>query len=208
MDSDSKKRYIISTKVPSVSDDRLQVGLWYAGIIATNTELVGGKKGRNDEDALYKKQNENFVNWCNKNYLCLNVDALYKKQNENFVNWGNKNYLCLNVSKTKEMCTDFRKNQRCPKPVYIKGEAVERVGTYKYLGVVFDRRLNWKENINSVVKKVNPRMYFMRKLRSFGVNSDMLVTFYNAVICSLIMFGSVCKGGNISKFYKGSWERL
>ena len=25
-------------------------------------------------------------------------------------------------------------------------------------------------------------MYCMRKLRSFGVNSDMLVTFYNAVI--------------------------
>ena len=39
----------------------------------------------------------------------------------------------------------------------------------------------------------------MRKLRSYGVNSDMLVTFYNAVMCSIIMFGSVCWGGNISK---------
>ena len=105
------------------------------------------------------------------------------------------------------MCIDFRKNQRCPEPVYIKGEAVERVGTYKYLGVVFDRRLNWKENINSVVKKVNPRMYFMRKLRSFGVNSDMLVTVYNAVICSL-MFGSVCRGGNITKFDKGKLGKI
>ena len=85
--------------------------------------------------------------------------------------WSDKNYLYLNVSKTKEMCTDFRKNQRCSKQVYIKGEAVERVSTYKYLGVVFDRRLNWKENINSVLKKLNPRMYCMRKLRSFGVNS-------------------------------------
>ena len=28
----------------------------------------------------------------------------------------------------------------------------------------------------------------------------MLVIFYNAVICSIIMFGSVCWGGNISKF--------
>ena len=37
----------------------------------------------------------------------------------------------------------------------IKGEAVERVDTYKYLGVVFDSKLNWKENINSVLKKVN-----------------------------------------------------
>ena len=76
----------------------------------------------------------------------------------------------------KEMCIDFRKNQRCPKPVYIntttttnnnsyialyhvkiyklaalyiKGEAV--VLLTKYLGVVFDSKLNWKENINSVL---------------------------------------------------------
>ena len=54
------------------------------------------------------------------------------------------------------------KNQRCAKSVYIKWEAVERVDTYKYLGVGFDSKLNWKENINSVLKKVNSRMYFMR----------------------------------------------
>ena len=53
----------------------------------------------------------------------------------------------------KEMCIDFRKNQRCPKPVYIKREAVEIVNTYKYLGAVFDSKLNWKENTNSVLKK-------------------------------------------------------
>ena len=48
-------------------------------------------------------------------------------------------------------------------------------------------------------------MYCLRKLRSFGVNSAMLVTFYNAVICSIIVYGSVCWGGNISKF---EWGRL
>ena len=84
---------------------------------------------------------------------------------------------------------------------------MERVDTYKYLGVVFDSKLNWKENINSVLKKVNSRMYRMSKLRSFGVNSDMLVTLYNAVICSIIMFGSVCWGVNISKL-EGGRKRL
>ncbi len=51
-------------------------------------------------------------------------------------------------------------------------------------------------------------MYCMRKLRSFGVNSDMLVTFYNAVICSIIMFDSVCWGGNISKLDRGRLEKI
>ena len=114
----------------------------------------------------------------------------------------------MNVSKTKEMCIDFRKNQRCPKPVYTKGEAVDRVDTYKYLDVFFDSKLNWKENTSSVLKKVNSRMYCMRKLRSFGVNSDMLVTFYIAVMCSIIMFGSVCWGGNISKLDRGRLEKI
>ena len=48
----------------------------------------------------------------------------------------------------------------------------------------------------------------MRKLRSFGVNSDMLVTFYNAVICSIIRFGSVCWGENISKLDRGRLEKI
>ena len=99
---------------------------------------MAGKIGT-DEDALYQRQIENFVNWCEKNYS--------------------------------------RNNQRCPKPVYLKGEAVERVETYKYLDVVFGSKLNWKENINSVLKKVDTRMHCLRKLRSFGVNSGILVTF-------------------------------
>ena len=48
----------------------------------------------------------------------------------------------------------------------------------------------------------------MRKLRSFGVNLDLLVIFYNVVICSIIMFGSVCWGGNISKLDRAKLEKI
>ena len=56
-------------------------------------------------------------------------DTLYYKQIKNFMNWCDKNYLHLTVSKTKQTFIDIRKNQRCPKPVYIKGEATEKVET-------------------------------------------------------------------------------
>ena len=36
----------------------------------------------------------------------------------------------------------------------------------------------------------------------------MLVTFYNAVICIIIMFGSVCWCGNISKVDRGRLEKI
>ena len=48
----------------------------------------------------------------------------------------------------------------------------------------------------------------MKKLRSFGLNSDVLVTLYNTVICSSIMFGSACWGGHISKLDKGRLEKI
>ena len=48
----------------------------------------------------------------------------------------------------------------------------------------------------------------LEKSQIFEVNSDMLVTFYNAVICSIIVYGSVCWGGNISKFDKGRFEKI
>ena len=76
------------------------------------------------------------------------------------------------------------------------------------MGLVFDTKLNLKENINSVLKRVNTRMYCLRKLRSFGVNLGMFVTFYDAVICSIVVYGSVCWSGNISKFDRGRLEKI
>ena len=65
------------------------------------------------------------------------------------------------------MCIDFRTNQRCPKPVYMKGEAVERGRTDKYLGVVFGSKLNWKENINSVLRKSELENILLEKAEIF-----------------------------------------
>ena len=99
-------------------------------------------------------------------------------------NWLEKSVMMrMHYITSKKMCIDFRKNQRCQKPVYIKGEAVERVETYKDLGVVFDSKLNRKENINSVLKKVNTRLYCLRKLRSFGDRyvSNSILLYYVAL---------------------------
>ena len=51
------------------------------------------------------------------------------------------------------MITDFGKNRTQPNSIVIKGVEVERVSTYKYLGVVFDSCLNRKENTNTITKE-------------------------------------------------------
>ena len=59
------------------------------------------------------------------------------------------------------MCINFRKNRSNLKLVWIKGEVVERVSwpTHKYLGVMFDNKLCWDQNISCIIKKANTSLY-------------------------------------------------
>ena len=49
--------------------------------------------------------------------------------------WRQENNLSLNINKTKEMIVDFRKQQREHPPIHIDGTVVERVVSFKFLGV-------------------------------------------------------------------------
>ncbi|KAI4899540.1 hypothetical protein NFI96_016156 [Prochilodus magdalenae] len=77
-------------------------------------------------------------------------EAEYRKLVSDFVSWCKLNQLQLNISKTKEMVVDFRKNRSPQAPVTIDGEEVEVVGTYKYLGVHLDNKLDWSSNTSAV----------------------------------------------------------
>ena len=79
----------------------------------------------------------------------------------------------------------------------INNETVEIVHTYKYLGFTVDDKLNWHEHCNELIKKINKRMYFLRKLKSFKLNNEVLYTFYCSILGSVITFGISCWGSSI-----------
>ena len=70
-------------------------------------------------------------NWLEK-LAMMKMHYITSRYFKKKVIWYDKKYFYLNVSKTKEMCIDFRKNRRCPKPINIEGEAVERVDTFHH----------------------------------------------------------------------------
>ena len=57
--------------------------------------------------------------------------------------WCLENNLSLNVNKIKEMIMDFRKQQRVHPPIYIDGTTVEKVESFKFLGVHITDKLKW-----------------------------------------------------------------
>ena len=113
-----------------------------------------------------------------------------------FVDWCDRHFLLLNVKKTKELIIDFRKDTPPKEPLIIKDEEVEIVSTYKYLGITVDDKLNWKTHISNVYSKINQRLYFLRKLKSFHVDNVIMSLFYKATMESLVTFCITCWGGN------------
>ena len=49
--------------------------------------------------------------------------------------WCQENNLLFKVNKTKEMIVDFRKEQREQHPIHIDGTAVDKVKSFKFLGI-------------------------------------------------------------------------
>ena len=97
-----------------------------------------------------------------------------------------KNNLSLNVNKTKEMIVDFRKQQREHPPIHIDGTAVEKVESFKFLGVHITDKLKLSNHTDSVVKKVKQRL---RRLKKFGLSPKTLTNFYRCTIESILSGG-------------------
>ncbi len=95
-----------------------------------------------------------------------NDETAYLGEVERLTSWCQDNCLSLNVSKTKELIVDFRKRQQRPyTPLVISGTPVERVSSFKYLGVNISEDLTWTAHIQTQVKKARQRLYHLRQLR-------------------------------------------
>ncbi len=112
---------------------------------------------------------------------------------DRILGWGGETYimvpgqLSLNVSKTKELIVDFRKRQQRPyTPLMISGTPVERVSSFKYLGVNISVDLTWTAHIQTQVKKARQRLYHLRQLKKFRVSPAILKTFYSGAIESVL----------------------
>ncbi len=68
----------------------------------------------------------------------------------------------------------------------ISGTPVERVSSFKYLGVNISEDLTRTTHIQTQVKKARQRLYHLRQLRKFRVSPAILKTFYSGAIESVL----------------------
>ncbi|KAK3506348.1 hypothetical protein QTP70_020380, partial [Hemibagrus guttatus] len=96
------------------------------------------------------------------------------------------NNLELNSLKTVEMIVDFRKDPVPRPPVILCDSPVSSAESFCFLGTTITKELKWEQNIRSLTKKAQQRMYFLRRLKKFLLPVKMLVNFYTAIIESIL----------------------
>ena len=99
--------------------------------------------------------------------------------------WCQDNNLSHNVSKTKELIVDYRKRRAEQAPIDIDRAVVERVESFKFLGV-HTNKLSWSKHTKTVMKKAQQHLFPLTRLKGFGMGHQILKKFYSCTIKSIL----------------------
>lgn len=93
-------------------------------------------------------------------------------------------------------------------PLSIHREEIKQVISYRYLGIHLDNLLSWGDHVDYVCSRLQLRLYFLRRLRVFGVSHNIMFLFYQAVMESFIRYGMTAWFGNLSTQSKSKLQHL
>ncbi len=115
-----------------------------------------------------------------------NDETAYREEVSTLTKWCQENHLSLNIDKTKELVVDYRRQSREHTPITIDKTPVERVNSFKFLGVHITEDLTWSAHTDAVLKKAHQRLFFLRRLRKFGTSPRILRSFYTCTVESIL----------------------
>ena len=131
--------------------------------------------------------------------------ACYFDQASLLARWCEESYLHLNITKTKELVIG---NDSTLEPLLINDQAVEVVNEFKYLGTLIDQKCNFNKNTTFISKKANQRLYLLRKLASFNINSTILENVYRSFVESILTYNITVWYGNLSVKNRSTLARI
>ncbi len=115
-----------------------------------------------------------------------NDETAYREEVSTLTKWCQENHLSLNIDKTKELVVDYRRQSREHTNITIDKTPVERVTSFKFLGVHITEDLTWSAHTDAVLKKAHQRLFFLRRLRKFGTSPRILRSFYTCTVESIL----------------------
>ena len=100
--------------------------------------------------------------------------------------WMSANKLILNVDKTNFMIFGTRHINNDTLHLYYNNQALNRVSSTKFLGVVIDEKLSWNHHTNQLCNTISRNIGILRKLQFLPRN--VLKLLYHSLISSHLSY--------------------
>ena len=116
----------------------------------------------------------------------------------------------INEIKTKEILIHFnKKTDRNSIPgITVNGKTIERVETFKLLGVIISSDLSWDAHVIYMLNKVGKRMFCIHYLARAGISEADIVHVYCSIIRSVLEYACPVWHPGLTKAQSKEIERV
>ena len=165
---------------------------------------------RNSKISMYADDTVVYLSNANQ----FDAIALIQADLDRVYTWCNSNKLTINCKKTKfcifGMKSSVKRSKTQDVKLSLSNQILERVCSYKYLGLTLDECLTYNKHIKEMSRLVTHKLYILSKIRRY-ISIKASVNIFKAMILSLIEYCDIVYAGtsqtnlnNIDKlFYRG-----
>ena len=132
-----------------------------------------------------------------KHSIATGIDEYYCVRNLQkditiFEAWATEHGLQFSADKTKVMIFSRRRNTK-KLDLFIRGQKIQYVSEYKYLGVWISDDLSWKKHITKTAQKANFIMWNCRTMmnRTLGLNPKISKWLYTSLVRPVMSYASL-----------------
>ena len=124
--------------------------------------------------------------------------------------WSAEHGMYINEIKTKELLIHFnKKTDRNSIPgITVNGKTIERVETFKLLGVMISSDLSWDAHVIYMLNKVGKRMFCIHYLARAGISEADIVHVYCSIIRSVLEYACPVWHPGLTKAQSKEIERV
>jgi hypothetical protein len=108
-------------------------------------------------------------------------------------NWAQENKITFKEQKSKVMLLTLRKRKENTEVnIYLNTKILEQVNSIKYLGIIIDSKMHFREHIISTAKKCTTLIHTLAKSAklNWGLKQEALNTIYKGAILPLMLYGA------------------
>ncbi|KAI8488153.1 hypothetical protein Bbelb_340020, partial [Branchiostoma belcheri] len=133
----------------------------------------------------------------NSEFLMGSLPGQTQRALDAITEWSVPFSLATNGGKTKDMIVSARRKENVPVPPHptVDGKQIERVVTFKLLGVQISADLTWDAHVQYMLSKTRPRIYYLAAARKAGLSTDVLTQIYVSFIRPILEYASPVWGG-------------